>query len=149
MNVTLWDSSSDVRKELSIQDDRTESDNRIEVTLLIGIAENNLPHIVRWESTKPPYAEPHVRWCGRSVNVKIGGKCLLWLAFTSYPILLILFKYFFPKTLEVTRKNRIFAEEKLHSANWKQAFFALVCIFFVPKSVCLLLEDQIKTLLYG
>ena len=73
-------------KELSIQDDRTESDNRIEVTLLIGIAENNLPHIARWESTKPPYAEPHVRWCGRSVNVKIGGKCLLWLAFTSYPI---------------------------------------------------------------
>ena len=86
MNVTLWDTSSDVRKELSIQDDRTESDNRIEVMLLIGIAENNLPHIARWESTKPPYAEPHVRWCGRSVNVKIGGKCLLWLAFTSYPI---------------------------------------------------------------
>ena len=86
MNVTLWDSSSDVRKELSIQDDRTESDNRIEVTLLIGITEINLPHIARWESTKPPYAEPHVRWCGRSVNVKIGGKCLLWLAFTSYPI---------------------------------------------------------------
>ena len=44
MNVTLWDSSSDVRKELSIQDDRTESDNRIEVTLLIGITEINLPH---------------------------------------------------------------------------------------------------------
>ena len=87
MNVTLWDTSSDVRKELSIQDDRTESDNRIEVMLLIGIAENNLPHIARWESTKPPYAEPHVRWCGRSVNVKIGGKCLLWLAFTSYPII--------------------------------------------------------------
>ena len=86
MNVTLWDTSSDVRKELSIQDDRTESDNRIEVTLLIGITEINLPHIARWESTKPPYAEPHVRWCGRSVNVKIGGKCLLWLAFTSYPI---------------------------------------------------------------
>ena len=86
MNVTLWDTSSDVRKELSIQDDRTESDNRIEVTLLIGIAENNLPHIARWESTKPPYAEPHVRWCGRSVNVKIGSECLLWLAFTSYPI---------------------------------------------------------------
>ena len=86
MNVTLWDTSSDVRKELSIQDDRTESDNRIEVTLLIGIAENNLPHIARWESTKPPYAEPHVRWCGRSVNVKIEGECLLWLAFTSYPI---------------------------------------------------------------
>ena len=87
MNVTLWETLSDVRKELSIQDDRTESDNRIEVTLLIGIAENNLPHIVRWESTKPPYAEPHVRWCGRSVSVKIGGKCLLWLALTSYPII--------------------------------------------------------------
>ena len=73
MNVTLWETLSDVRKELSIQDDRTESDNRIEVTLLIEIAENNLPHIARRESTKPPYAEPHVRWCGRSVNVKIGG----------------------------------------------------------------------------
>ena len=41
MNVTLWETLSDVRKELSIQDDRTESDNRIEVMLLIGIAENN------------------------------------------------------------------------------------------------------------
>ena len=85
-NSKWMETLSDVRKELSIQNDRTESDNRIEVTLLIGIAENNLPHIARWESTKPPYAEPHVRWCGRSVNVKIGGKCLLWLAFTSYPI---------------------------------------------------------------
>ena len=47
MNVTLRDLASDVRKELSIHDDRTESDNRIEVTLLKGIAENNLPHIVR------------------------------------------------------------------------------------------------------
>ena len=27
------------------------------------------------------------------------------------------FRVFFPKTLEVTRKSRIFAEEKLHSAN--------------------------------
>ena len=44
--------------------------------------------------------------------------------------LLPLFKYFFPKTLEVTRKSRIFAEEKLHSANRKQAFYALICIFF-------------------
>ena len=26
---------------------------------------------------------------------------------------------FFPKTLEVTREKRIFAEEKLHSANYK------------------------------
>ena len=85
MNVTLWDTSSDVRKELSIQDDRTESDNRIEVTLLIGIAENNLPHIARWESTKPPYAEPHVRWCGRSVNVKIGGRCLCMISIYLLP----------------------------------------------------------------
>ena len=87
MNATLRISSSDVRKELSIQDDRTESDNRVEVTLLKGIAENNLPHTVRCKSTKPPYAERHVRWCGRSVNVKVGGKCLLWITFTSYPIL--------------------------------------------------------------
>ena len=95
-NVTLWDTSLDVRKELSIQNDRTKSDNRIEVMLLIGIAENNLPHIVKWESTKPPYAETHIRWCGRSVNVKIGGKCLLGLAFTSYPIFYV---YYFADTV--------------------------------------------------
>ena len=47
MNVSLWESSLDVRKELSIQDDRTESDNRIEEMLRKGIAKNNLPHIVR------------------------------------------------------------------------------------------------------
>ena len=41
MNITLLNISSDVRKELSILDDRTESDNRIEVTLLIRIAENH------------------------------------------------------------------------------------------------------------
>ena len=44
---------------------------------LEGMAENNLPHTVRCKSTKPPYAERHVRWCGWSVNVKVGGKCLL------------------------------------------------------------------------
>ena len=43
-------------------------------------------------------------------------------------------RYIFPKTLEVTRKSRNFAEEKLHSANWKQVFFALVCIFFADWS---------------
>ena len=52
MNATLRISSSDVRKELSIQDDKTESDNRIEVTLLKEIAENNLSHTVRCKSTK-------------------------------------------------------------------------------------------------
>ena len=41
---------------------------------------------------------------------------------------------FSPKNLEVTRKSRIFAEEMLHSANCKQAFFALVCIFFADWS---------------
>ena len=94
MNATLRISSSDVRKELSIQDDRTESDNRVEVTLLKGIAENNLPHTVRCKSTKPPYAERHVRWCGRSVNVKVGGKCLLWITFTSYPILYLFGRFY-------------------------------------------------------
>ena len=27
-------------------------------------------------SAKPPYAERHVRWCERSVNVKVGDKHL-------------------------------------------------------------------------
>ena len=67
------------------------------MTFLYGMAENNLPHIVRWESTKPPYAEPLVRWCGRSVNAKVGGKCLLWLAFTSYPIVSAMIESFAKK----------------------------------------------------
>ena len=56
--------------------DRMESDNRIEVTYLEGRAENNLSNTVRCKSTKPPYAERHVRWCGRSVNMKVGDKHL-------------------------------------------------------------------------
>lgn len=35
----------------------------------------------------------------------------------AYFFFLLPLKYFFPKTLEVTRKSRNFAEEKLHSAN--------------------------------
>ena len=69
--------------------DRTESDNRVGVTLVRGMAENNLPHIVRWESAKPPYAEPLVRWCGRSVNVKVGGKCLSMISIYLLPDLII------------------------------------------------------------
>ena len=133
MNVTLWDTSSDVRKELSIQDDRTESDNRIEVMLLIGIAENNLPHIARWESTKPPYAEPHVRWCGRSVNVKIGGKCLLWLAFTSYPILLLYSKAFLCCQAQKTYVFRYFAiifHEKSAVKIWNALTLSISCRSF-------------------
>ena len=38
---------------------------------------------------EPPYAEPHVRWCERSVNAKIGDKCLL-VTFTSYSIVFVL-----------------------------------------------------------
>ena len=34
---------------------------------------------------EPPHAERHVRWCERSVNVKVGDKRLR-LAFTSYSI---------------------------------------------------------------
>ena len=34
---------------------------------------------------KPPYAEPLVRWCERSVNTKVGDKHLR-LVFTSYSI---------------------------------------------------------------
>ena len=73
MNATLRISTSDVRKELSIQDDKTESDNRIEVTILKEIVENNLSHTVRCKSTKSPYAERHVWWCERSINLKVGG----------------------------------------------------------------------------
>ena len=146
MNVTLWDTSSDVRKELSIQDDRTESDNRIEVTLLIGIAENNLPHIVRWESTKPPYAEPHVRWCGRSVNVKIGGECLLWLAFTSYPIIS-------PYSLQ--SRSQVLQETKNQSLQVERFDTRLVNLYcaFLPKwqkyfsficCVCLRFESAMR-----
>ena len=47
MAATMRAFKTDVHKELSIHYDRTESDNRIEVMLLIGIAENNLPHIAR------------------------------------------------------------------------------------------------------
>lgn len=65
--------------------DRTESNNRIEMMLLKGMTENNLPHIVRWENPKLLYAEPHVWWCERSVNTKVGDKHL-WLVLTSYSI---------------------------------------------------------------
>ena len=93
MNITLLNISSDVRKELSIQDNKTESDNRIEVTLLIGITEINLPHIERWESTKPSYAETHVRSCGRSVFVKIRRKMPFMISIYHLPdcIALVLF----------------------------------------------------------
>lgn len=37
---------------------------------------------------KPPYAEPLVRWCERSVNTKVGDKHLR-LVFTSYSIILL------------------------------------------------------------
>jgi hypothetical protein len=30
------------------------------------MAENNIANAARCQSTKPPYADPHVRWCGRS-----------------------------------------------------------------------------------
>ena len=35
---------------------------------------------------------------------------------------------------QTAEKCRIFAEEKQHSAIWKQAFIALVCIFFAPST---------------
>ena len=41
---------------------------------------------------KPPYAEPLVRWCERSVNTKVGDKHLR-LVFTSYSISTSLFPY--------------------------------------------------------
>ena len=38
------------------------------------------------------YVEPHIRGCERTVNTKIGGKCLL-LVFTSYLNILNLSTY--------------------------------------------------------
>ena len=35
---------------------------------------------------------------------------------------------------QTAEKCIIFAEEKQHSAIWKQAFIALVCIFFAPST---------------
>ena len=90
--------------------DRTESDNRVGVTLVRGMAENNLPHIVRWESAKPPYAEPLVRWCGRSVNVKVGGKCLSMISIYLLPDYI----------LECFR----------HSGDKNGAWYAIICVFF-------------------
>ena len=119
MNATLRTSSSDVRMELSIQDDRTESDNRIEVTLLKGIAENNLPHTVRCKSTKPPYAERHVRWCGRSVNAKVGGKCLLRITFTSYPIF---------SNIETKRKLPYENASALYAPDWELSPYVCIAV---------------------
>ena len=39
----------------------------------------------------------------------------------------------------------IFVEEKLHSANWKQAFFALICIFFVEDEYPIYQQKKIFT----
>ena len=47
--------------------------------------------------------------------------------------LLLLFKYFFPKTLEVTRKSRIFAEEKAALGKLKASFLCARLHFLCPK----------------
>jgi hypothetical protein len=40
---------------------------------------------------------------------------------------------FFQNSLHLSEEKRIFAEEKLHSAICKQAYVALVCIFFAKE----------------
>ena len=44
-------------------------------------------------------------------------------------------KHFSPKSLHLSEEKRIFAEEKLHSAIWKQAFIALAGIFFAEEKL--------------
>lgn len=45
--------------------DWMESDNRLAVTFICGIAKYNLFHIIRLESMKSPYAERYVWWSGQ------------------------------------------------------------------------------------
>ena len=56
---------------------------------------------------KPPYAEPLVRWCERSVNTKVGDKHLR-LVFTSYSILSELYCTFVGKKRNDECKDRTF-----------------------------------------
>ena len=72
-----------------------------------------------------------IEWFKKSVRdlrgLKVGRTLLIWLKthrigdsppIRESPIFsLSPSQHFFPKTLEVTRESRIFAEEKLHSAN--------------------------------
>ena len=48
---------------------------------------------------------------------------------------------------QTAEKCIIFAEEKQHSAIWKQAFIALVCIFFAPSTNEVLREPRRRHLL--
>ena len=64
-------------EELSFQDDRAYPDNREEVTM-------SSMRSLKWiTSTKPPYAERHVRWCGRKENESRPDNLL---RFLTYPI---------------------------------------------------------------
>ena len=50
---------------------------------------------------------------------------------TIFDLFCLISHHGFEQTAE---KCIIFAEEKQHSAIWKQAFIALVCIFFAPST---------------
>ena len=72
-------SSQMSEEELSFQDDRAYPDNREEVTM-------SSMRSLKWiTSTKPPYAERHVRWCGRKENESRPDNLL---RFLTYPILI-------------------------------------------------------------
>ncbi len=62
--------SSDVCKESFIYENITESDNRMKVMFLEVMVRNNLPHTVKCERNKPPYAEWYVRWYAGSSKCK-------------------------------------------------------------------------------
>ena len=99
MNATLRVFCNQMSVRSSSSYDRTESDNRMKVMFLEGMAENNLSHTKRWESTKPPYAERHVRWCERSENESRRKTT----SFSSYSIVTNLFQNFLYNNLLIYR----------------------------------------------
>ena len=68
---------------------RTESERVWGAQTFMWISESSLVTVQELAliNRKPPYAEPLVRWCERSVNTKVGDKHLR-LVFTSYSIVL-------------------------------------------------------------
>jgi len=66
---------------------RTESERVWGAQTFMWISESSLVTVQELAliNRKPPYAEPLVRWCERSVNTKVGDKHLR-LVFTSYSI---------------------------------------------------------------
>ena len=86
-------SSQMSEEEISFQDDRAYPDNREEVTI-------SSMQSLKWiTSTKSPYAERYVRWCGRKENESRPDNLL---RFLTYPIFLLSLSNFTFFTLNET-----------------------------------------------